>query len=142
MQIFDEEWIGAASEALAALPSVADVDAVIAYTISGHPNGRVTLTVTLTDGAVTGIAVGKSAVGKSAVGKSAVGKSIGPDIAISMSYADAVAILSGQMTSDAGYMSGAVKVDGDYPRWLLDLRPVRLAAIEALTPVMAQTSTE
>ena len=127
MQIFDEEWIAAAGEVLAALPAVSGLDAVIAYTISGRLIGRVTLTVTLSDGAVAGIAVGKSK---------------DPDIAISMSYCDAVGILSGQMTSDARYMSGALKVEGDYPRWLLDLRPVRLAAIEALAPVMAQTSSE
>ena len=127
MEIFDEEWIAAATEALAALPAVPGLDAVIEYTISGRPIGRVSLTVTLVDGVVSGIAAGKS--------KDA-------DIAISMNYPDAVAILSGEMTSDAGYMSGAVKVEGDYPLWLLDLRPVRLAAIEALAPLMAETSGE
>ena len=127
MQIFDEEWIAAATEALAALPAVPGLDAVIEYTISGRPIGRVSLTVTLVDGVVSGIAAGKS--------KDA-------DIAISMNYPDAVAILSGEMTSDAGYMSGAVKVEGDYPLWLLDLRPVRLAAIEALAPLMAQTAVQ
>ncbi len=127
MQLFDEEWIVAASEALGGLPAVPGLDAVIEYTISGRPIGRVSLTVTLADGVVSGIAAGKSKDN---------------DIAISMNYPDAVAILSGEMTSDAGYMSGAVKVEGDYPLWLLDLRPVRLAAIEALAPLMAQTSGE
>ena len=127
MQLFDEEWIVAASEALGGLLAVPGLDAVIEYTISGRPIGRVSLTVTLADGVVSGIAAGKSKDN---------------DIAISMNYPDAVAILSGEMTSDAGYMSGAVKVEGDYPLWLLDLRPVRLAAIEALAPLMAQTSGE
>ena len=130
MQIFDEEWTAAANEALAGLPAVGGGDAVIEYTISGRPVGRVILTVTLVDGAFSGIAVGKSDRSKPE----------GPDIAISMSYPDAVAILSGELTGDSGYMSGAVKVEGDYPLWLLDLRPVRLAAVDALAPLMAQTS--
>jgi len=92
----------------------------------------VSLTVTLVDGVFSGIALGRLARSKSE----------GADIAISMNYPDAVAILSGESTSDAGYMSGAVKVEGDYPLWLLDLRPVRLAAIDALAPLMAQTSSE
>ena len=127
MEIFDEEWIAAASDALGGLPAVPGLDAVIEYTISGRPIGRVSLTVTLADGVVSGIAVGKSK---------------DTDIAISMNYPDAVAILSGEMTSDAGYMSGAVKVEGDYPLWMLDLRPVRLAAIEVLAPLMAQTAVQ
>lgn len=132
MQLFGEEWIAAANKALAGLPAVSGLDAVIEYTISGRPIGRVSLTVTLVDGVFSGIALGKSAARNSE----------GCDIAISMNYSDAVAILSGQLTSDAGYMSGAVKVEGDYPLWLLDLRPVRVAAIDALAPLMAQTSSE
>ncbi|MCY3849192.1 MAG: SCP2 sterol-binding domain-containing protein [Acidimicrobiaceae bacterium] len=132
MQLFDEEWTAAANEALAGLPEAPGVDAVIEYTISGRPIGRVSLTVTLVDGVFSGIALGRWARSKSE----------GADIAISMNYPDAVAILSGESTSDAGYMSGAVKVEGDYPLWLLDLRPVRLAAIDALAPLMAQTSSE
>ena len=127
MQIFDEEWIAAATETLARVARrFWSLMLSLNTRLAGVPMGRVILTVSLTDGVVTGIAVGKSK---------------DSDIAISMSYPDAVAILSGEMTSDAGYMSGAVKVEGDYPRWLLDLRPVRLAAIEALAPVMAQTYT-
>ncbi len=125
MEIFDEEWIAAASEALSGLPVLPRLEAVVEYTISGCPGGRVVLTVAVRDGTVSEIAVGRST---------------DPDIAISLGYDDAVAILSGELTSDAGYMSGAVKVEGDYPRWLLDLRPVRLAAVEALAPLMAQTS--
>ncbi len=127
METFDEEWIAAAAAALAELPSVSGIDAVVEYTISGSPGGRVALTVTLSDGVVSEIAVGRSA---------------DPDITVSLGYTDAVAILSGELTSEAGYMSGAVKVEGDYPRWLLDLRPARLAAIDALAPLMAQTSGE
>lgn len=127
MQVFDEQWTAAAAAALAELPPIAGLDAVVEYTVSGCPRGRVALTVTVSGGAVSRIEAGRSAA---------------PDVAVSVGYADAVAILSGELTSEAGYMSGALKVEGDYPRWLLDLRPVRLAAIEALAPLMAQTCVE
>ena len=127
MEIFDEEWIAAAGEALGGLPTVVGLDAVVEYTVSGRPGGRVSLTVTVRDGTVSEIAAGKSK---------------DTDIAVSLNYTDAVAILSGEMTSDAGYMSGAVKVEGDYPLWMLDLRPIRLAAIAALAPLMAQTAVQ
>lgn len=127
MLIFGEEWTAAAVAALAELPPVVGLDAVVEYTISGCRGGRVALTVTVSEGTVAKLEVGRSA---------------DPDIAISVGYADAVAILRGELSSEAGYMSGAVKVEGDYPRWLLDLRPLRLGAVEALAPLMAQTSVD
>ena len=125
MLIFDEEWTAAAAAALAELPPIAGLGAVVEYTISGGPGGRVCLTAEVSDGIVSKFELGASA---------------DPDVAVSVGHADAVAILTAELTSDAGYMSGAVKVEGDYPRWLLDLRPVRKAAVEALAPLMAQTS--
>lgn len=127
MLIFDDEWTAAAAAALAELPPIVGLDAVVEYTVSGCPGGRVSLTATVSDGAVAEIELGRCA---------------DPDIAVSLGYADAVAILSGESTSEAGYMSGAVKVEGDYPRWLLDLRPVRLAATRALAPLMEKASVE
>ncbi|MCQ3806237.1 MAG: SCP2 sterol-binding domain-containing protein [Acidimicrobiaceae bacterium] len=124
MQVFDQEWTEAAAAAVAGLPPVAGLDAVVEYTVSGRPGGRVALTVTVSDGTVSEIALGRSP---------------DPDVTVTLGYADAVAILSGELSSEAGYMNGAVKVEGDYRRWLLDLRPVRLAAIEALAPLMART---
>ena len=132
MQPFDEEWTAAANEALVGLPEVPGVDAVIEYTISGSPIGRVSLTARIVDGVFSGIALGPSDRSRSE----------GSEIAVSMNYADAVAILSKELTSDAGFMSGALRVEGDYPLWLLDLRPVRVAAIDALAVVMAQTDGE
>jgi len=38
-------------------------------------------------------------------------------------------------------MNGALKVEGAYERWMLELRPIRVGAIEALTSVMADTDT-
>lgn len=124
MLIFGEEWTSAAESALAELPPVAGLDATVEITVTGAPGGRACFTVTVSDGAANKIESIRSAA---------------PDIAVTVGYADAVSILTGELSCDAGYMNGAVKVEGDYPRWLLELRPVRLAAVKALAPLMAQT---
>lgn len=125
MQLFDDEWITATSQALAELPAVAGVDAVVTYTISGTSFGRLSLTVAVVDGVVASVTSGKAT---------------DPDVSISVDYQDAVAILFGTMSSEAAYMNGALKVEGNYALWLLDLRQVRRAALEALAPVMSQTT--
>jgi hypothetical protein len=126
VNIFDDDWLVAAAEALAAMPSQAGASAVIDYVVAGSPDGKVTIGVTLTDGQVTAMQTGKSK---------------DPDIVVSVKYEYAVEILTGEMSSDAGYMNGALKIEGAHERWMLELRPVRLAAIEALAPVMADTAT-
>lgn len=125
MEIFGDDWIAAAGAALAALPRRDGADAEIDYVIEGTPAGKVTLGVVLVDGRVTSLTAGKSAE---------------PDLVVTMKYEAARKILAGEMTGDAGFMNGALKVEGAHRRWMLDLRPVRLAAIEALAPVMAETA--
>ena len=126
MEIFDDDWIAAAAAALADLPAVDGADAVIDYVVAGAPAGKTTLGVRLDGGRVAEITTGKSK---------------DPDLVISLKYDAALAILTGEATSDAGFMNGALKVEGAHERWMLELRPVRLAAIEALAPVMADTAT-
>jgi len=125
MDIFDDEWMAATESALEDLPPVEGADAVIDFVISGSPAGKTTIAVTLRDGRLTSMMVGRS---------DAV------ELVISMSYDVAVAILTGEMSSDVGFMRGAVKVEGPHERWLLDLRPVRRSALAALAPVMADTT--
>ena len=125
MDIFDEAWLAAATAALGELPPVDGADAVIDYVIAGSPSGKATIGVAVEGGRVTAMQAGKSA---------------DPDLVISLKYDVALEILSGEMTSDAGYMNGALKVEGAHKRWMLDLRDVRIAAIEALAPVMADTT--
>lgn len=122
MQPFDDEWIAAAADVLAALPESEGASAVIDYVVAGSPSGKATIGVTIVDGRVTSITAGKSA---------------DPDLVVSMKYDIALAILRGEMSADAGYMNGALKVEGAHARWMLDLRDVRAAAITALAPVMA-----
>ncbi|MEZ5245193.1 MAG: SCP2 sterol-binding domain-containing protein [Acidimicrobiales bacterium] len=126
MDIFDDEWLAAAAEVLAALPEVEGASAVIDYVIASSPAGKATIGVTIDNGRVVSLQAGKSD---------------DPDVVISLGYDAALKILGGEMSGDAGFMNGALKVEGAYERWMLALRPTRLAAIEALAPVMADTTT-
>ncbi len=126
MRLLDPDWLAAAAAALADLPGMEGADAVVDYVVSGAPQGKVTVGVTVADGRVTGIAEGRSA---------------DPDVVVSGSYETFASILSGESSADAGYMNGALKVEGAHAQWLLDLRAVRLAAVDALGPLMADTET-
>ena len=125
MELLDEEWIAAATEALADLPGLEGADLVVYYVVSGAPGGKTTTGVAVEGGKVATITPGKSAA---------------PDVVISLKYDDAVSILNGELTPDVAYMNAALKVEGDHKRWLLDLRETRAAAIAALAPVMAGTT--
>ncbi|MEQ8840473.1 MAG: SCP2 sterol-binding domain-containing protein [Acidimicrobiales bacterium] len=125
MQVFDDEWMSAALDALSQLPSVEGASAVIDYVVAGSPAGKATIGVAIDEGRVVSLHHGKSA---------------DPDVVISLTYDAALRILTNEMSSDAGFMSGALKVEGAHERWLLDLRTVRAAAIIALAPVMADTA--
>jgi putative sterol carrier protein len=124
MDLFDDDWLIAAGTALAGLPALAGVDAAIDYVISASPAGKTTIGVAVKDGQVTSIMSGKSA---------------SPDVVISLKYDVAVKLLTGEMSGDAAFMTGALKVEGAHERWMLDLRPSRLAAVDALASVMADT---
>jgi hypothetical protein len=126
MDIFDEEWLIAATDALSALPEVEGASAVIDYVVASSPAGKATIGVTVENGRVVAMQAGKSA---------------DPDLVVSLGYDAALKILGGDMSGDAGFMNGALKVEGAYERWMLELRPIRVAAIEALAPVMADTTT-
>lgn len=125
MNLFDDAWLAAATEALGALPEIPGASVVIDHVVAGSPDGKVTVGATVIDGRVTEIRIGKSS---------------DPDLVVSLGYDTLLAILAGELTSDAGYMNGAIKVEGAHERWMLELRPVRVAAVEALAPVMADTT--
>jgi putative sterol carrier protein len=125
MDLFDDDWLIAAGQALARLPALEGVDAAIDYVISASPAGKTTIGVTVENGRVTSIVPGKSA---------------DPDVVISMKYDAAVKLLTGEMSGDVAFMTGALKVEGAHERWMLDLRPSRVAAVDALASVMAETT--
>jgi hypothetical protein len=124
MELFDDAWLAAAADALRDLPAVEGADVVIDYVVSGAPGGKVTVGATLEHGRLTRLETGASPEA---------------DVTVSLSAPTAMALLTGELTPDAGYMNGSLKVEGDHPRWLLDLRVSRAAALTALGPVAAAT---
>lgn len=88
------------------------------YVVSGAPDGKINAAVIVEDGRIVSVEPGKV---------------IDPDITVSLTYDEALAIASGKTTADESYMRGATKVEGDHAAWLLDLRDVREPVIEAVT---------
>ena len=111
------EWFDAAAAALARIPSAGEVDAVVQYVVSSTPDGKLTFHAVIDDGVVTELASGKAA---------------DPTAVISCSYDAALDVVEGRKSADAAFMDASFKVEGDHKTWLLDLREVRAAAIEAL----------
>ncbi|MGY9075614.1 MAG: hypothetical protein GWP47_13840 [Actinobacteria bacterium] len=119
-QFLSEDWFTEATATLAALPPAGDASAVLQYAISGGPDGKVTCHAVIEGGVVTGIAPGKAD---------------SPDVVATLSFDEARALLSGEHSTDASFMRGAVKIEGDHVVWLLELRDVREAAFAALAPI-------
>lgn len=123
MQIFDQEWVEAASQLLADLPVVEGASALVCIGISGMGKGIRYLTANIKDGRFESIEFAKAREAQ---------------ISVSFDYPFAVEVFSGKTNCDEGYMSGDVKVEGDYAYWLLDLREVRGNARRALAQLMPQ----
>jgi len=109
--------VDAAREALQAVPADSDVDATIQYTITGAPDGKTVLGLTLEKGVVVALEAGR------------ISK---PSCKISLSTDTAEQILSGSLDLDVAYMRGAIKVEGEHALWLIAIRPWRKAALVAL----------
>lgn len=124
MNYFDEEWLVAASAALAGLDAVDGADLVVDYVVSGAPDGKTTIAVRFVDGRVESVGLGRST---------------DVEVTISLSFDTAVAVLESRLSTDAAFMNGSLKVEGDYPSWLLGLRDARTAALAALAPVVDAT---
>jgi len=112
-----DEWIEAARGVLVDLPSLGEADAVVQYTITGGPDGRVVLGVVVERGRVTDLVSGRVA---------------NPDCKVSLSQEMSCGLLAGTVDTDYAFMTGGLKVEGDHALWLIGLREVRAAAIEAL----------
>ncbi len=108
MKLLSEEWLAFVREQAGALPELPGVSLVMQHVVSGSPAGKVQCGVEVVDGRLVACAVGKRA-----------------DAActITWTYTDALAALRGA-DLDVAFMRGDLKVDGDYRRFLLDLRQV------------------
>ena len=103
------EWLDALAEAGAALPEQPGVDGVVRFVVTATPHGKVQFRLVVIGGRIAELLVGRGGEAEATV---------------TWRYPDAVAQFSGDLDPDVAYMTGRCKVEGDYARYLLDLRPV------------------
>lgn len=128
MNLLSEDWLAYVNEQATALPEVPGVSLVMQHVVSGTPTGKVQCGVEVRDGRLVACAIGKR-----------------PDATctVTWTYADAARALAGDTDLDVAFMRGDLKVDGDYRRFLLDLRRLFATPEGAafLTAVRAATAT-
>jgi hypothetical protein len=108
VKLLSEEWLAFVRAQAEALPELPGVSLVMQHVVSGSPAGKVQCGVEVLDGRLAACTIGKRADAACTV---------------TWSYADALAALRGA-DLDVAFMRGELKVDGDYRRFLLDLRQV------------------
>lgn len=111
-----EAWLASYAEAGAALPPSPGCDAIVSYEVTGTPEGKVRWHEIIEDGVITAVAEGRHG---------------DADVSISWKYDEALRLLRAEIDADASFMSGRTKVEGDYVRWLLGLRPMRTSEAHA-----------
>lgn len=122
-QFLTEDWFAEATATLASLAPAGEQSAVLQYSVTGGPEGKVTCHAVIEGGVVTGIAAGKAD---------------SPDVVATLSYDEAFAVLTGEHSADAAFMRGGVKIEGDHVAWLLNLREVREMTLAALAPITSR----
>ena len=79
------------------------------FEVSGAPDGNIRYHAVIRDGRLVEMSSGKLA---------------GADVNIVYKYADAQAEISSGDHPDLAYMTGRMKLEGDYARWVFGLRPL------------------
>lgn len=121
-----DQWFGLNLKAASGWPERPGVDCSVNYEVTGAPDGKVRYHAVIRDGRLVEMASGKLA---------------DADVSIIYKYADARAELSGSQHPDLAYMSGRMKLEGDYARWVYGLRPLLDSAeYDAFRWVLAQNT--
>ena len=102
-------WFGLNLEAASGWPERPGVDCTANFEVTGAPDGKVRYHAVIRDGRLVEMAAGKLA---------------DADVSIVYKYADACAEIAGGEHPDLAFMSGRMKLDGDYARWVYGLRPL------------------
>lgn len=105
-----EAWIAALADQGAALPTEPGVNLVIQHEISGAPDGKVRFHLVWKDGRLEAAELGKHPE---------------PDIMVQAKAPEALRVLRGELSPEAAFMQGRLKVDGAYRMLLVDLRQWR-----------------
>ena len=108
-QYLSDEWFGLNIEAASEWPERPGVDCSANFEVTGTPEGKVRYHVVIRDGRLVEMASGKLA---------------DADVGIVYKYADACAEVAAGEHPDLAYMSGRMKLEGDYARWVYGLRPL------------------
>jgi alkyl sulfatase BDS1-like metallo-beta-lactamase superfamily hydrolase len=98
-----QEWLDRQRDLGRDLPREVGSSAVVQHVVTGGPDGEVRFVLTVEDGIVAGAVLGADA---------------DADVTLTTTYADAVAILHGELDANAAFMQGRVKVVGDMGRLL------------------------
>lgn len=109
-EFLSEPWLDELARLGALLPLANGVSMVVQHEIAGAPAGKVRFYIEWLNGQIQTAALGKHGE---------------PDIVVQAKAVEALRILTGELSPDVAYMQGRLKVDGDYRRFLVDLRDWR-----------------
>ena len=108
-RFLSDDWFGLNLEAASGWPERPGVDCSANYEVTGAPDGKVRYHAVIRGGRLVEMASGKLA---------------DADVNIIYKYADARTEVSGGDHPDLAYMTGRMKLEGDYARWVFGLRPL------------------
>ena len=103
------DWFGLNVEAASGWPERPGVDCSANYEVTGAPDGKVRYHTVIRDGRLVEMASGKLAEA---------------EVGIVYKYADARAEVASGEHPDLAFMSGRMKLEGEYARWVYGLRPL------------------
>ena len=108
-RFLSDDWFGLNLEAASGWPERPGVDCSANFEVTGAPDGKVRYHAVIRGGRLVEMASGKLA---------------DADVNIVYKYADAKTEVSGGDHPDLAYMTGRMKLEGDYARWVFGLRPL------------------
>ena len=121
LEPLSEGWLEAVAAELEAVDAAGSIDGVAQVIVSGSPSGTAPFHVVVAEGSVGVVA----------------GRHPEPDMLLSWSYPDFVRAWNGELTVEAAYMSGRMKLEGDqvllFDGWRSLLRSSQIQA--ALAPL-------
>ena len=108
-RFLSDDWFRLNLEAASGWPEQPGVDCSANFEVTSAPDGKVRYHAVIRGGRLVEMTSGKLA---------------DADVNIVYKYADAKAEVSGGDHPDLAYMTGRMKLEGDYARWVFGLRPL------------------
>lgn len=113
VELLTDDWLSAVSSALADLPTAGIGRLVVQTVVNGSPVGAAAFWTAVEDDGPVALASGRHPE---------------PDVSLTWPYPDFEAHWFGELSLEAAYMRGQVKVEGDHALVFDALRPIRSAA--------------